>query len=140
MMEHKGAGSSTARSLADPKRQAKLAAVRARARESDEWRQVWELLSTLCLFNGHLRPAAHEAGHAFGHQGPVPTPGSSASPEVAKVREIREQIRCAKAFEHPGFVSSPHLPQDNLRACEWRGKAQGIAGPSRIPHDSAAHR
>ena len=118
-MEHKGAGSSAARSLADPKRQAKLAAVRARARESDEWRRARRLLSTLCLFTGHLRPAAHEAAHAFGHQGPVPTPGSSMSPEVAEVREIREQIRCAKAFEHPGFVGSPNLPQDNLRACEW---------------------
>ena len=85
-MEHKGAGSSAARSLADPKRQAKLAAVRARARESDEWRRARRLLSTLCLFTGHLRPAAHEAAHAFGHQGPVPTPGSSMSPEVAEVR------------------------------------------------------
>ena len=50
------------RSLADARRHAKLEAVRARARRSEEWQRARRLLSTLCLFTGHLRPAAHEVG------------------------------------------------------------------------------
>ena len=118
-MEGSSDGARAARSLADARRHEKLEAVRARARRSDEWQRARRLLSTLCLFTGHLRPAAHEAVVTFGHQGPVPTPGSAGSPEVAEIREIREQIRRAHAEEHPDFVAEPHLPQDSLRACEW---------------------
>ena len=118
-MDSSSDGARAARSLADARRHEKLEAVRARARRSDEWQRARRLLSTLCLFTGHLRPAAHEAAVTFGHQGPVPTPGSAGSPEVAEIREIREQIRRAHAEEHPDFVAEPHLPQDSLRACEW---------------------
>ena len=118
-MESSSDGARAARSLADVRRHERLEAVRARAQRSDEWQRARRLLSTLCLFTGHLRPAAHEAAVTFGHQGPVPTPGSAGSPEVAEIREIREQIRRAHAEEHPDFVAEPHLPQDSLRACEW---------------------
>ena len=55
----------------------------------------------------------------------MPTPGSASSPEVAEIREIREQIRRAHAEEHPNFVAEPHLPQDSLKGlrvavCEHR--------------------
>ena len=49
------------RSLANSERQAALAAVRAQARESGEWRRARHVASTLCLVTGHLRPAAREA-------------------------------------------------------------------------------
>ena len=79
--------------------------MRARARRSYEWQRARRLLSTLCLFTGHLRPADHEAVVTFGHQGPVPTPGSASSPEVAEIREIREQIR--RASVHARRRSEP---------------------------------
>ena len=106
-MESSSAGARAARSLADVRRHERLEATRARARRSDEWQRARRLLSTLCLFTGNLRPAAHEAAVTFGHQGPVPTPGSAGSPEVAEIREIREQIRRAHAEDHPNFVAEP---------------------------------
>ena len=119
LMEPGASSSRVSRSLANPEQQSKLAAVRARARRSSEWARARQVLGALCLCTGHLRPAAHEVARSFGQQGPVPTPGSSASPEVSEIHEVRAQIALAHTLEHPGFVCDPQLPQDTLRACEW---------------------